>query len=226
MSDFTFDLPLPAEDKAKPGSRDYSIIEWCESRLRLGQRFVEASMGYDKIERSINAIFAYERESNASYVPTPKPLSRTRVNLVSNIAEELTALLTDTRVFWNYSTNNPKYEQQSRLENKSAEDWYTSRLIDLRIGDIIRYYTAAGTGYAHLYYNRRLNDMMVEAEDPRCVFPIEPVSYHTLQDALGVIVRKARTPHWVKAEYHKDVRPDVGGPGIFGWFTRTLGGGS
>lgn len=223
MSVFDSDLP-PSSDAAKPGSRDYEIVQWCEHRLIAGQRFVEASPGYDLISKAQDAIFSTERATNASYVPTPKPLSRTRANLTAKTAEDLTSLLTDTRVFWNYGTHNPAYEEQARLSNKQAEDWYTQRLIDLRLGDVVRWYTIAGTGFAHLYYSRRLNDMMLEAEDPRSVFPVDPVSYHTIQDARGVIIRRARTVEWVKAEYDKDVKPDVGGPGIFGWFTRIMGG--
>lgn len=218
------DLPPPvAADEAKPGSRESSIIEWADYRLKQGRHFVEASPGYDRISRSLNAIFSEEQSSQASYVPTPKPLSKTRLNITSKIAEDLTAQLTDTRVFWDYSTNNQKYEKQAKLSNREAEMWYTSRLISLRLADVIRYYTIAGTGYAHLYYSRRLDDMMLEAEDPRNVFPIEPISYHTLQDALGVIIRRARTPNWVKSEYNIDVAPDVGAPGVFGWFTRMIG---
>jgi hypothetical protein len=225
MADYTSDLPPLKTDEAKPGTLDFSILEWCEERLKDGRHFVESAVGYDKISRSLDAIFDFERESAASYVPTPKPLSRTRANFVAKTAEDVTALLTDTRVFWNYTTTNPKYEAQARLSNKDAELWYTSRLIDLRVADIIRYYCIAGTGIAHMYYSRRLNDMMVEAEDPRHVFPIEPLSYHTFQDALGVIVRRARTLTWVRNEYHKEVKADVGDPGIFGWFTRIIGGG-
>jgi len=225
MPDYYSDLPpVKTMDEAKPGSVDYAILEWCESRLSDGRRFVESSVGYDRISRSLDAIFDAERESGSSYVPTPKPLSRTRANFVAKTAEDVTALLTDTRVFWNYSTSNPKYEQQARLANKDAELWYTSRLIDLRLADGIRHYTTSGSAVIHLYYSRRLNDMMVEAEDPRHVFPIEPISYHTFQDALGVIIRKARTPTWVRNEYGKDVKPDIGDPGIFSWFTRTLSG--
>jgi hypothetical protein len=224
MADKFFDLPPIRDDAAQPGTVDYAILQWCEDRLQRGQQFVEASVGYDNINRALDGVFANEKETAASYVPTPKPLSRTKANLVAKTAEDLTALLTDTRVFWNYATHNPKYEEQARISNKQAEDWYTSRLIDLRIADAIRYYTVAGSGFVHLYYSRRLNDMMVEAEDPRSVFPIEPISYHTVQDALGIIIRKARTPNWVKAEYDKDVKADIGDPGIFGWFTRVIGG--
>jgi hypothetical protein len=211
-------------DEVKPGTRDYQTLEWCESRLQEGRRFVEAAVGFDKIDNALNSIFSYERESGASYVPTPKPLSRTRANLCAKTAEDLTADLTDTRIFWNYATRNPKYESQARICNKEAEDWYTSRNIDLRLADLVRYYTIAGTGWGHLYYNRRLEDMMLEALDPRNVFPIEPISYHSIQDALGVILRQPRTPHWVQAEYGKDVKPDIGSAGMFGWFTRTFGG--
>ena len=115
-----FDLPpLPEPDPAKPGTRDYAILQWCESRLKQGQEFIEAQVGYSKIDKTIGAIFAYEGTSNASYNPTAKSsLSNTRVNKIAITAEDITAMLTDTRVFWNYSTNNPKYENQARISNK------------------------------------------------------------------------------------------------------------
>lgn len=220
-----FDLPpLPEPDPAKPGTRDYSIIQWCEARLKQGQEFLEAQVGYSKIDKTIGAIFSYEGTSNASYNPTAKSsLSNTRVNKIAITAEDIVAMLTDTRVFWNYSTNNPKYENQARISNKEASAWYVERCIDLRIGDVVRYYTCCGTGYAHLYYSRRLNDMMVDAVDPRNVIPIGPISYHTLQDAEGVVLSQAKTPAWIKAEYKKDVAPNVGGQSIFGWFLHAVG---
>lgn len=215
----------PVADDAKPGSADYETIEWCKDRLEQAKGFVQSSIGYNRIDKALSAVFAQEQQPNASYVPGARALSRTYANLVAKTAEDLTAMLTDTRVFWNYATTNPKYEVQARIANKTATAWYQSRLIDLRIADVIRYYTVAGTGYLHLFYSRRLDDMMVEAEDPRNVYPLDPISYHTLQDAQGVFIRKARTVSWVEAEYHKTVKPDVGGEntGFMGWLTRTLG---
>lgn len=221
-----FDLPPIPTDEAKPGTLDYEILSWCDERLRRGIKFVESQVGYDKIDLAIREIFAFENTSTANYIPIPRStLSQTRANLIAKIAEDLTAMLTDTRYFWDYTTENPKYQAQARISNKRAERWYTDHEIDLRIGDVIRYYTVAGTGFAHLYYSRRLGDMMVEAEDPRNVFPIDPLSYHTVQDALGVILRRARTPDWFFEEYGKRVKPDVGGTGsVFGWLTRVIDG--
>lgn len=217
-----FDMPpVKYADGVEIGSRDAATIEWCKSRLDVGQKFVEASPGYEKISRNLDMIFAEENKSGASYAPAQPALSSTRANLTGKTAEDLVAQLTDTRVFWKYSTNNPAYEKQARLGNKSAESWYRDRGIGLRVADVIRYYTVAGTGYAHMTYSRMLDDQILEAEDPRCVFPIEPSSYHTLQDAQGVIIRKARNLSWVFNEYGVRVKPDVGGAGVYGWFLKT-----
>lgn len=220
------DLPPIMKDAAKPGSTEYATIQWCDAKLRQAQQFIESSIGYDKATAAIDAIFSNERTSGSSYVPTPKPMSRTRANFVAKVAEDLTAMLTDTRIFWKYSTRNPAYEKQAHIANDEAKDWYTNRMIDLRLGDVVRYYTVCGTGIAHVYYSRRLNDIMLEAKDPRAVFPVDPISYHTFQDAMGVIIRDARTPRWVLQEYGKHVQPDMGGIGIFGWMTQAIKGGS
>jgi hypothetical protein len=211
---------LPPLDNAEPGTKDYEILEWCNARLKQGRHFIESQVGYEKIESNLAAIFRYEKDSSTK---TPAAgLSKTFTNEVGKIAEDITAMMTDTKLFWNYSTNNALYQDQARIANQQAEDWYTRHMIDLRIEDVIRYATFAATGYAHLYYSRRLNDMMVEALDPRHVFPIEPISHHTIQDCLGVIIRRARTPEWIKDEYDKDVAADAGATGLFGWFTRAV----
>ena len=186
MANDFYDLPPTTYDTEEPGTREYAILEWCNERLRRGVEFIESQIGYDKIDAAINQIFSYEKSTQSSYAPGSK-LSQTSCNLTAKIAEDLTAQLTDTRYFWKYSTDNSRYENQARLSNKGGEAWYTRRLIDLRIGDVIRYYTFAGTGVAHFYYSNRLDDFMIEAEDPRSVFPIDPLSYHTFQDASGVI---------------------------------------
>lgn len=223
MANDFYDLPPTTYDGAEPGTKDFAILEWCNERLRRGREFLEAQIGYDKIDAAINQIFSYEKSSQSSYVPRTSPLSQTSCNLVAKIAEDLTAQLTDTRYFWKYSTDNSRYENQARLSNKGGEAWYTRRLIDLRIGDVIRYYTFAGTGVAHFYYSNRLDDFMIEAEDPRSVYPIDPLSYHTFQDAAGVIVGQAKTPEWVKEEYNKNVKADISIVGkVVGWFTRNL----
>lgn len=224
MGDF-FDLPPTTADEVEPGSLDYAILEWCDERLKRGIKFIESQIGYDKIELALNEIFSYERSGAASYVPGVKSLSATQANLIATTAEDLTAMLTDTRHFWKYSTNNSKYEATFQLCNKYAEGWFNKYQIGLRMADVVRDSTYAGTGIAHCYYSRAIDDMMVEAEDPRNVFPIDPPSYHSFQDCAGAIVRRPRTPEWVKEEFNKVVKPDESVVGsFFGWISRVIEG--
>src|SRR5271156_5894556 len=110
MLDSNKELPPIKTDEAKPGTNDYSIIEWCGYKLNESRKFVEASIGYDKIDRAQAAIFSEETTSGSSYVPVGSPqLSNTRTNRVAKTAEDITALLTDSRVFWDYSTRNPRF---------------------------------------------------------------------------------------------------------------------
>jgi len=226
MPEDYFDLPPVNTDEAKVGTLDYAIIDWCEDRLKRGIKFLESQIGYDKIQVILDEIFAFEKQSGASAAPGGTDgLSKTRANLVAKTGEDIVAMLTDTRYFWKYNTQNPKYAPQIRLANKYAEGWFTKRQIGLRLGDVMRYYTFAGTGYAHTYYSRRLDDMIVEAEDPRNVYPIDPMDNHTLQTALGCIVRRPRTPEWVKEEFGKVVSPDISAIGkFFGWITKMIEG--
>lgn len=224
MPDY-FDLPPTQNDEAKPDTLDYAILQWCDERLKRGIKFIESQVGYSKISETLDAIFSQESNSGVSYRPGPRSLSNTRANFLPKIAEDLTADLTDTRPFWNYASQNPRYDKQCELSNKTAEQWYANRMIALRIGDVIRDYTYAGTGVAHLYYSRSLDEMVLEAEDPRNVFPIDPPTYHSFQDAVGVILRRPRTPEWVREEFHKSVKPDAGGQGtFFGWLQRVIEG--
>lgn len=221
----SFDLPpVRTADPAEIGTVEHYTLDWCNDRMKVGEQFVKSSHGYDKISSNLDAIFSEEAHRDASYAPATPTLSRTRANFTAKTAEDLVSQLTDTRVFFNFSTQNAKYNKQARLANQEAEAWYKQRLIALRVADVIRYYTIAGTGFAHLTYSQLHDDQMLEAEDPRCVFPIEPSSYHTIQDALGVIVRKARTISWVKNEYDIDVKPDIAGAGIYGWFLKMANG--
>lgn len=221
-----FDLPPTISDEVETGSLDEEILEWCDAKLSQGVEFLKSQIGYDKIDTAIREIFAFEKDTRATYVPATNPLSKTRVNLTAKVGEDLTAMLTDTRCFWKYSVQNKRYEPAVRLANKEAKHWFNRNMIDLCMGDVMRYYTVAGTGVAHLHYSKLMDDMVVEAEDPRNVFPIEPLNNRTFQSCRGAIVRRARTPEWFKAEFGKIVRPESDSAlgGVFGWLQRVIDG--
>ena len=218
-----YDLPPLNTDAAEVGSRDWDILQWCETRLKRGVEFLEGQVGYQRISETLDEMFSNEMRSGVSWAPVGKMGSRTRANIISKIAEDITANLTDVRYFWKYHTDNQALERQTEISNKSGERWYEDNNIALRIGDVIRDYTVCGTGVAHMYYSRQIDDIFLEAEDPRNVYPIDPMSYHGFEDCLGVILRRPRTPEWVKEEYNKVVRADTSVIGrFFGWMKSNI----
>lgn len=226
MPIFQEELPpissIDSEDDPK-SFYEMDLLEWCEDRYKVGQAFVEQSPGYEQISESLDYVFSMERGKKAKYAPprtSGNAVSTTSVNLISGLSDDIVAKLTDSKMFWEYATRNPKYTKTTRLANASAEDWYETNNIGLVLGDLARYHTFAGTGFAHMFYSRRTGNQMMEAEDPRNLLPIEPGTYHSVQDCLGLIHRRWRTPTWVWLTYKQKVRPDVSGSGAFGWFLR------
>src|SRR4029077_19976488 len=103
--------------------------------------------------------------------------------------------------FWAYKTNNDRFERTAEMGQKLASAWYPRRLIDLKFCDVIKFSLAAGTGYAHNVFNEDLQDLDLQAEDPRDVIPIRPSDNYSIQNAFGVAIRRERTVNYLKHLY-------------------------
>lgn len=141
-------------------------------------------------------------------------LSRVRDNHLAHTAVNLASALSDIKPFWEYKTNNPKFQKIASLGNKRALSWWLTRQIDMRFLDVVKWGLAGATGYAHLCFNPDTDDQDMLPEDPRNVFPVRPAGFESIQDAFGVIIRRERTLNWVKQMYPKSsagVKPDRDG---------------
>lgn len=172
------------------------VLGWAQEAVQESTAFLVSQPGYENIEKSMKYIMG-ERTSAFR----PSYLSSTTTNRFGKIALDLAATLTDTKPFWEYKTFNKRFDQQAMLGNKLATSWYLRRFIDLKFGDSIKHALVAGTGYPHLIYNSEIQDLDVIPEDPRDVLPIRPASYITIQDCLGVLIRRERTVNYLKARY-------------------------
>lgn len=214
--------PIPA----LPTDEDTDVLGWALEVLQESDAFLRAQPGYDPITESMETVNGSQAEG-----PLGR-MSRTRSNRIGKIASDLAALLTDIKPFWEYKSGNPKFEKHNEILGKLATTWYFNRQVDMRFGDMIRYWTVGGTSYAHLKYNPDIEDCDVEAEDPRDVLPIRPSGYESLQSAQGVIVRRERTVNYVKQLFPEKahlIKPDrdgsvtVQGGGATGALMRATG---
>lgn len=201
---------MSQESQIPPNEDEKKVLEWANEAVQEGTAFLMSQPGYSKIETSMDYIMG-----DFSGKVKPSVLSRVRSNRFGKIALDLAASMTDIKPFWEYRTHNKRFDQQAILGNKLAQAWWMNRHIDLKFADVIKWGLVAGSGYAHLVYNSETKDLDMLAEDPRDVIPIRPASLHSIQDALGVVIRRERTVNYLKAKYpdkkHR-IRPDREGP--------------
>jgi hypothetical protein len=202
------EVPFGQLNQLNPADKRHldSVLQWCGDALAEGENFLRSQVGYKFIPTMIDYVMGdYARTTS------PGSLSQLVDNRFGKAATDFAAGMTDIKPFWEYHTANNKYEMQATLGNKIAKHWWTSRLIDVKFADVIKYSEVGATGYAHLTYDQAIADMDCIPEDPRDVLPIRPNSNYSLQEAFGVIVRRERTVNYLRAKYPnmaKYIRPD------------------
>ena len=186
-------------------------LQWFHDKLTEGEAFLAAQPNFSKIGKSIDAIMSNDE---AETFDPRNTLSQTRTNRIAKIAEDLAAMLTDTKPFWDYSVSNRKFEQHAGIYGKLATFWYQRRSIDLRLADAIKYYVVAGTGYIHFFWNAEIGDLDCCAEDPRNVIPISPAQNDSLEHCQGVIIKRKVPTSYLKERYGVEVKPESDGSAV------------
>ncbi len=106
--------------------------------------------------------------------------------------------LTDIKPFWEYRTYNKRFEANCHIYGKLSEHVWLQRQMDLSFTYAVQYALTAGSSYLEPYWDPKIEDFRAEAWDPRDVLPIRPSSSPSIQDAYGVIARKARSVNHVR----------------------------
>ncbi len=187
-----YNPPIP---DVREDSNEYQILGWCNDAIQEADGFIKAQIGYDKIPEAVEAWLGQNWDLKAS------TLSLTTANHFGKIANDMAALLTDVKPFWDFRTYNKRFEKNADIFGKLSSAWYTQRQIDVRFSDAVKYYLVAGTGWVHPFWNEGTEDLDISADDPRDVLPIRPTSYWTAQDAMGVLQRRQRTVNYLRDKY-------------------------
>ena len=171
------------------------VLSFIQSAIEEGDAFLQSQEGYTKIPEVMDAIF------NKSNAFKSSKLSSTSVNHFGRIALDLAAGMTDVRPFWEYRTANHAFDRQINIYSKLAQHWWTQRQADMRFVDAMKYGFAAGTSYLHLVWNPDMQDIQPMVEDARDVIPIRPTSTMSIQDCMGVTVRREHTTNYIRNMY-------------------------
>ena len=203
-------IASPGPDESQPvvpesGSKS-ELLRWLLKNLKECDEYLQDQTGYDNIQKSIDMVSG----EMPGAIKTPK-LSSTQSNRFRKIFFELTAGLTDTKPFWEYTSFNTDFQWSARLFNKLAEEWWEQNSIDQKWMGVIQYALVGSVGYAHVRYNQDTDDIDITPCDPRDVLPWRPSSIHSIQSAQAVFHREEKPFSYVLQrwpEKSESLQPD------------------
>src|SRR5579864_9443975 len=98
------------------------LMGFANEAIQQGDAYLKAQTGYEKIQKSIDAIMSVEDAVRSS------SLSSTQANHVGKTAMDLASGLTDTKPFWEFRTPpGSSFEKTGENLGKVSEYWYLQR---------------------------------------------------------------------------------------------------
>ena len=194
--------PPPAQDEYQS-----KLLGWIKEAVDEGDDLIRAEPGYSKIDASKQAIMGQENDPL-------RPGKRSTTNRTGKIALDLASGLTDIKPFFEFQTFNSRYEKQAELAGKLAPAWWVNRMVDQRFADGVKWCLVAGSSGLRQVYNREIDDLELQAYDPRDVLPVRPNDMLSYQSCMAVVLRRERSVNYLRALYPQKaslIHPDRDG---------------
>jgi hypothetical protein len=199
-----------------------AIIKYGLEKSKEGDQLLRELSGYDLIQHCLDQMGSRKVAASLDKLERGPELATTTSNRLKKVLCEWVGAQTDIKPFWEIKTFNHKFDQQAENAGKLSTWWYTNSHADQRgLATALRWAAVGGTGYIHLHWDPRTNDLRADGLDPRDVLPIGPLPpWDTTQDWEGVVIREKKTVEFVKdlcgddiaALIEADREPDEGGP--------------
>jgi len=161
---------------------------------------LEQIPGYDLITPCLDQIVSKKQSLILRGLDRPGELATTTSNRMKKVLLEWVAAQTDTKPFWEIKTYNHRFDQHAEICGKLSTYWYTNSHADQRgLATALRWAAVGGTGYIHLRWDPRVQDLVADGIDPRDVLPIGPIPpWDTCQNWEGLVIRERRTVEYVQ----------------------------
>lgn len=168
------------------------VLSWCKKITQEASDYLESCEHFELIPKTIEAI------SRVYCPPAGKgKLSSTSLNRTLRVFLQLSAGLTDTKPFWEFTSFNPDHQYSAKMFNMLAEEWWEQNLIDQKWLGVIQYALAGSVGYAHVRYDQDTDDIDLVPCDPRDVLPYRPANINSIQSCQAVIYREEKPMSFV-----------------------------
>lgn len=192
------DLPVASADSLQYG--DPRVLSWLKEWIQEGDLINRADPSYDSIERAQQYIVGEQRSADQRKL---KYLPQIVINESRKAMQAHVSALTDFKPVVGWKAN-PEFLVQANLLNQYAVSEWITGMLDLDLGDCVKYSLSAGTGDLVVDWDPHAplgGAHQLTARDPRDTLPLRPSLARSPQSWEGVCFREEHTVNVLRGMY-------------------------
>lgn len=202
MADFSrsgvLDLPPTSSEQLQHG--DPRVIGWLREWVQEGDAINRMDPSYDLIGRAQDYIVGQQRSPDQCKL---KYLPQVVINETRKAMQAHVAAITDLKPVAGWKTN-PEYQVQANMLNQYLMAEWMATMMDLDLGDCVKYSLAGGTGDLVIDWDPHApvgGSHQLTARDPRDTLPLRPSFGRSNQLWEGVCFREEHTVNVLRGMY-------------------------
>jgi hypothetical protein len=192
------DLPLTSAESLQHG--DPKVLGWLREWIQEGDAINRADPSYDIITRAQEYIVGEQLSPERCKL---KYLPQVTINETRKAMQAHVSAITDLRPVAGWKAN-PEYQVQADLLNKYLLSEWITTMMDLDLGDCVKYALAGGTGDLVIDWDPHAPQggaHQLSARDPRDTLPLRPSFGRSCQLWEGVCFREEHTVNVLRGMY-------------------------
>jgi len=202
MADYSpsgvLDLPRTTADSLLTG--DPKVLNWLREWIQEGDLINRADPSYDLISRAQSYIVGEQLTAERLRL---KYLPSVTVNETRKAMQAHVSAITDLKPVAGWKSN-PEYQVQANMLNQYLMAEWITTMMDLDLGDCVKYSLAGGTGDLVIDWDPHVplgGAHALSARDPRDTLPLRPSFGRSPQTWEGVCFREEHTVNVLRGMY-------------------------
>lgn len=205
MPDFSpsgiYGLPPLTADALRTGG-DPRVLGWLQEAIQEGDLLNRQDPAFEAADKGMRYVIGEQRQQaqpHIQYIPYAV-INKSRKAVQSHVSA-----LTDIKPVFGYKATNPKFGFHADLLNKMTIAAWITNMMDVTLGDTIKYGLAGGTADLLVEWDPGaaygLGDHKIIAKDFRDTLPIRPGTDPSPQLWQGVVFREAHSVNAMREKY-------------------------
>jgi hypothetical protein len=193
-------IDLPRADLATLQHGDPRVLAWLREWVQEGDLINRQDPSYDLIGRAQDYITGQQLSSDQCRL---KYLPQVTINEVRKAMQAHVSAITDLKPVAGWKSN-PEYQVQANMLNQYLMAEWITTMMDLDLGDCVKYSLAGGTGDLVVDWDPHVplgGAHQLSARDPRDTLPLRPSFGRSNQLWEGVCFREEHTVNVLRGMY-------------------------